>query len=308
MNDEIGHYPLARSTDESATTLKTVERALQVLEIVAASARLPRVRTVAKELGHNLSSTYNIVNTLIGAGYLTKDQTGGLRLDYKIGTLNAAFVRGTDFARELRPFADRLAGLCGETVYVTRRVGDRVVIQAVVESRQSLRVTGLEVGYSGNEDLRASGKAVLAFLPEGERARIEQRVWAGLAEAEQTARRLKLKSELAKVVRQGFAFDNEDFEVGVCCVAVPFFDSTGEAVGSATVSAPAVRLAQLKGPILDQVVCIASEISRHVGAPDHAIGLDDALSDTATDDLVAGGPVAGGSTSLQQADAAVGSL
>ena len=263
---------MARSTDESATTLKTVERALQVLEIVAASARPPRVRTVGRELGHNVSSTYNIVNTLIGAGYLTKDQTGGLRLDSKIGTLNAAFVRGTDFARQLRPFADRLAGLCGETVYITRRIGDRVVIQAVVESTQSLRVTGLEVGYSGNEDRRASGKAVLAFLPEAERARIEQRNWAGLVEAEQTARCLKLKSELATVVSQGYAFDNEDFEAGVCCVAAPFFDATGEAVGSVTVSAPAVRVALLKGPILDQVVRIASEISSHFRAPDRAIG------------------------------------
>jgi DNA-binding IclR family transcriptional regulator len=258
---------ITRPRLEAGATLKTVERALGVLEIVASSPRPSSVRKVARELGHNLSSTYNLVNTLIGTGYLIKESSGGLRLGPKIGPLIAAYSRGTNFAQMLIPFAERLAESSGETVYITRRVGDQVVIQAVFESAQSLRVSGLAVGSSGSEDRRASGKAVLAFLPDDEREAILRAAFGRLNDAERSVRRARVVADLATVRRDGYALDEEDFEPGVCCIAAPFFDATGTVVGSLTVSAPVVRLGLVKGPIRDQVLAVANEISDLLRAP-----------------------------------------
>ncbi len=253
--------------DEAGTTLKTVERALRMLEIIAAHPGPVQVRQVAVELGHNVSSTYHLVNTLIAGGYLVKDGSGSLRLGPKIGMLSAALARGDDYASLLRPLIEQLAAACGETVYLSRWQRDRVVIQAVVESAQSLRVTGLTVGYSGSEDRRASGKAVLAFVPETTVDAVLQRAMPDATEAERAFRAARLRAELAMVRQYGFAFDNEDYEPGVCCVAVPYFDGAGEVAGSVAVSAPAARIDTLRHTICDQVRATAAQMSRLLHAP-----------------------------------------
>jgi DNA-binding IclR family transcriptional regulator len=51
------------------TTLKTVERALDVLEMVAQSDEALQIKDIADKLDHNLSSTYHTVNTLLTRQY-----------------------------------------------------------------------------------------------------------------------------------------------------------------------------------------------------------------------------------------------
>ena len=203
------------------TTLKTVERALRFLEIVAAQPDPPHVREVAGLLNHNITSTYHLANTLIASGYLTKSVGGGLSIGRKIGELHASYVRGSDFVSSVRPLVSSLASGTDETVYLTRFIGNASVIEMVVESTRSLRVTGLRVGYSGLEDLRASGKAVLAHLAPTELEAVFTHLHPDLDATQRADAVAALSDELATVRAQGHAFDDEDFEEGVCCVAVP---------------------------------------------------------------------------------------
>jgi DNA-binding IclR family transcriptional regulator len=50
-----------------------------------------------------------------------------------------------------------------------------------------------------------------------------------------------LEKELDRVRRHGVAFDNEEIEQGLRCVAAPIRDDTGELVAGLSVSAPADR-------------------------------------------------------------------
>jgi DNA-binding IclR family transcriptional regulator len=261
-------------TDEAdrGTTLLTVERAFRVLELVAASSTPFTVRDIADTLGKNVSTTYNLVNTLLLLGYLTKEGAGELRVGPKVAILHAAFVRGSDFARILRPYAEDLALQSGETAYITRLIRDRVVIQAAVESRQSLRVSGLEVGYSGSEDRRASGRAVLAFMPAPERRAILERTLAGFPDAERAVRIAAMSRQVETIRARGYALDMEEYEVGVCCISAPYFDASSDVAGSATVSTPAVRASLLEGPIRRQVLRTAAAISAALHAPDVGSG------------------------------------
>lgn len=246
--------------------LRTIERALRVLEIVAEASSAPTIKDLAATLNHNLSSTYNVVNTLIGAGYLAKDPTGNLRVGSRVAILNRALERDNDYARMLRPFVAGVSASSDETVYLTRFSGGRVAIQLVLEGRQSLRVTGLAVGFSGSEDRRASGKAVMAYLSDPSiRAILElNHPHEGAKKIEE--RLSELRPVLGAIRDQGFAFDDEEFEEGICCVAAPYFDVTGAIVGSLAASGPAVRRAELRGPIRDTVVAAAKKMSEALGA------------------------------------------
>ncbi|MCX2748038.1 IclR family transcriptional regulator [Arthrobacter sp. MI7-26] len=245
--------------------LKTIERALAVLEIVATAAVPPSTKDLSTKLGHNISSTYNIVSTLLSSGYLSKDNEGLLRLGAKVAVLTNALERANDYARVLRPYVEHVNRVSGETVYLTRLIGQRVVIQSVLDGNQSLRVTGLESDFSGSEDRRASGKAILAFLSDSDVRGILHSLHPNESEQQAERRVRSLRGELSSVRTAGFAFENEAFEPGICCVAAPYFGADGRVAGSIAVSGPSVRAATLQGPIADEVILAAQRMSIELG-------------------------------------------
>ena len=253
---------LAMANDGDArTTLKTIERGLDVLEIVAASDTPLTTKDIAERLQHNLSSTYHIVNTLQSREYLDKNERGELSMGRRIGLLNASLVRSADFTHSVRPLISRLAASCGETVYLTRWMNGSAVIQIVIESQRSLRVTGLDVGYSGSEEKRASGKAVLAQLAPAHMSDLTERMFEGEPKARRATKLKHLARELDEVRVNGFAFDNEDYEPGVCCIAAPYYLPSGAVGGSVAVSAPALRVKALLDEIRPDLVDTADAIT-----------------------------------------------
>lgn len=246
--------------------LRTIERALAVLEMVASADQPPSVRAVSESLGHNVSSTYNIVNTLVSAGYLVRSSTGGLYLGGRVAYLAKGFERSRS-AELIRPIVERVGVSSGETVYLTRLIGPRVAIELTFEGRGSLRVGVLDVGFSGSEEQRASGKSVMAFLSEEQCLQILRANYPEAGTASISRRFRALGPELAAISEKGFAFDDEAFEPGVCCLAAPYFGPDGEVAGSLTVSAPSLRVDNLRGTVKSLVISAAAEISAILGAP-----------------------------------------
>ena len=248
--------------DKPPTTLQTVERALAFLETVAQARRPPRLKEVAQALGINVTTSYHLLNTLQMAGYLTRDTDGTLRIGGRTAILYQGLVRNFALGRELTPVIEELSGSIGETAYIAALNSEKVIIQAVVEGDQAVRVTGLYVGFSGSEHIRASGKAVLAHLPDEQRDAALRNCMPGASAGE-------LKSaiqELNKVREQGWAQDNGHFQEGVCCIAAPFFGSGGSVTGSVAVSVPAARFSvareRITGAVLDSARH-ASQIASH---------------------------------------------
>jgi IclR family acetate operon transcriptional repressor len=247
----------------SETTLKTVDRAMRVLEIVAASPSPPLTRDVADALGHNLTSTYHLVNTLIASGYLEKAANGRLAIGKGIAVLHESYVRSSDFAESARSVIASLASATEETIYLTRfdPEAGASAIEIVVESTRSLRVTGLRVGYSGMEDQRASGKAVLAYLRPDQLDAIVARLHPELGRTTRAAELAALSDQLAEVRLHGYAFDDEDFEEGVCCVAAPYFGPGGRIAGAIAASCPALRRERLLTEVRSKVIEAAERVT-----------------------------------------------
>ncbi|WP_308798207.1 IclR family transcriptional regulator [Agromyces silvae] len=251
---------MAQIAEESGTRLLTVQRALRVLDIVAESDRPLQVRDIARILGHNLSSTYHIVNTLVAEGHLRRRADGSVAIGYRIGVLASALTNAADVIDVAEPIVSELAAQTRETVYLTCLEDGAAVVRFVAESPQSLRISGLSVGYSGNEDRRASGRAILAqFEPqelESQLARLSRTTTRG------DERIAYARSAIDLTRRRGYALDNEEFEEGVCCVAAAYFDPTGRVAGSIALSAPSIRAAQIDRALKDKVVRAASDVTR----------------------------------------------
>ncbi|GAA1667669.1 IclR family transcriptional regulator C-terminal domain-containing protein [Nonomuraea maheshkhaliensis] len=151
--------------DEPSDLIRSVSRALRVLEEVSRADRPLSVKVIARRCGLNLSTSYHLVRTLCYEGYLHRRPDG----DYMIGSKVAerfhemleAFERPPRAAEVLR----QLAAESGHTAYLAQLTDARLVVVDVAEGPLSPWLEDLQAGLETAPHATALGKALLLSLP-----------------------------------------------------------------------------------------------------------------------------------------------
>jgi DNA-binding IclR family transcriptional regulator len=77
-------------------------------------------------------------------------------------------------------------------------------------------------------------------------------------------------AELELTRQRGYAVDDMEHEVGVCCIAAPIWDAFGKAVASLSVLGPSIRITKAKMPEFAQLIMTTTrEISKELGAKNY---------------------------------------
>jgi DNA-binding IclR family transcriptional regulator len=75
-----------------------------------------------------------------------------------------------------------------------------------------------------------------------------------------------LRKELVLIRERGYAFDDEECEEGVRCIAVPVLNYQGQVAAAISISAPITRLGKERcGEIINYLKDLASQASRELG-------------------------------------------
>jgi DNA-binding IclR family transcriptional regulator len=220
---------------------------------------------VAEALGLKVTTSYHLLNTLLSVGYINRDPGGALRIGPRAVVLYNGMVRQFKPDEDLGPIAERLSAETSETVYLCQATQSAVVVQKLVEGVHAVRVAGLHVGYSGSEHVRASGKAVLAYMDAPERKALLDRSTAALTASSRRSCLAELDSEMETIRSRGWALDEEQFQVGASCVAAPYFRGDGQVAGSIAVSVPCMRFTDAKPALVAAVVASAQAASEALG-------------------------------------------
>jgi IclR family transcriptional regulator, acetate operon repressor len=258
----------ARSRDDRYT-VRSVQRALQLLEIVASEPESGLSLTeIAKILGLSKSTTLATARTLTAHGMLRSIEPGPR---YKLGT---ALIRYGELASK----GNALGELC---LPILRSVSAATGMTARLAVSQDGYPVGVErVDGPGNVRFHAplgrrepahataAGKSILAMLSRERVAEICQE--AGLTRfTEHTiTEQDTLFTDLDTVRRRGYSVDDEEEVMGVFCVGAPVFDHQGACAGAISVTGikhdlPSWRIAEI-----GQVVrAHADEMSRLLGGP-----------------------------------------
>jgi DNA-binding IclR family transcriptional regulator len=139
-----------------------------------------------------------------------------------------------------------------------------------LEKLHGLHAVGLmtsRVGGRAPAYCTGLGKALLAYTdPRKVREYFEQN---GLTRySDTTIQNLdELMAHLEQIRCQGYAFDQGEHEAEVRCVAVPIFDTNGQAIAALSVSGPAGRLDPLetKSELIERTRESARNISARLG-------------------------------------------
>jgi IclR family transcriptional regulator, KDG regulon repressor len=74
------------------------------------------------------------------------------------------------------------------------------------------------------------------------------------------------RKHLDRVRQDGFAIDEEEIEEGLCCIAAPIKNHSGQVIAGISVSGPSTRLrAHIEGNLKTNVIDKAIQISRRIG-------------------------------------------
>ncbi len=209
---------------------------LRGLDVIEACADGPiQLAALADKLGLTRSTTHRLANALIDRRYLASVPRRGYTLGPELLKLGFLAQRQTDVVQTARPHLEELAKLSGDTVhlgvldhdralYLDKIAGQRRIdIRSRIGDRHPLTSTGL-------------GKALLIDdKPPRWLALFEQDQAAGAFPIERDLWLERMKSYAAS----GHAFDLEENEDAIRCVAAPVRDSSGRIVAAISVSSAA---------------------------------------------------------------------
>jgi len=241
----------------------TVGKALDVLDQVASFGRPVRFSELLEHSPYPKATLYRFLQTLTNQGMLSLDpdrQTyaPGIRL---VRLAHTAWTQAS-LAPVARPYLDRLSREIGETVHLAQMDHGQVLY---VDKRNANRPIEMfsEAGKVGPAYCTGVGKAMLAFLGEGELAvALSQQSYhrftpGTLGDAE------ALRADLRQIRARGYAFDREEHEPGIICVAMPILTQNGRVLGALSVTSSTART-DLAG--LEVLVPVIAPVAAQIAA------------------------------------------
>ena len=112
----------------------------------------------------------------------------------------------------------------------------------------------------------AIGKAILALRPAEDVSRILQKSGLPRMTERSIDTPAKLRAHLGTVRARGYAIDDEEYAVGLRCVAAPVFDEAGTAIAAVSLSGPIARITDARLPVLGALVeKVAGQITAEFG-------------------------------------------
>ncbi|ANH03247.1 IclR family transcriptional regulator [Shinella sp. HZN7] len=233
---------MANERDEEAGT-GTLGKAMAVLETVALAERPMRFTDVLAVSGQPRGTLHRQLSHLVQEGLLElrpdHAYVPGLRL---LKLASASWARN-EFRAVAAPFLEALHRQTGETVHLGVLRGREIIYLDKVESRQAVRMNS-QIGNASPVYCTGVGKAALAALD----AEALDAILSGLQLRRFTPQtitsRAALLDELAQIRASGIAFDREEHEPGIRCVAAPVFDAGRALVAGVSVTGPAYRVGE----------------------------------------------------------------
>jgi DNA-binding IclR family transcriptional regulator len=240
---------------------------LAILDLFSADEPILGVGEMARRLGMHRSSASRLAATLSTAGYLRRaGAPGRYSLGGKLARLSGLVSQAAALPEVATPVLQELVERLGETGHIAVLDGSEVMTTVVVDGWHSVRMHS-SVGKRSPAHATAIGKVLLAGLPDAEvrrrfgRAALERRTPATVESVD------ALLAQLAEARKDDCAFDREELEPGLRCIAAPVRDHTGAVIAAAGISGPADRITAETSPGLAEAVrAAAGEISARLGA------------------------------------------
>jgi len=164
---------VGKPASRPARSVQSVDRAIDILEVLSASGREMQLGEIAEAVGINVSTCHHLINTFVARGFVGRNPYNrSYFLGHRIVELSNARVQQFNLVERSAPELRRLNDATRETVHLAAMQGIELVTLIKIDSPHAVRVGTDSMGKANAMHATATGKAVLAWLPEQEIDRI----------------------------------------------------------------------------------------------------------------------------------------
>jgi DNA-binding IclR family transcriptional regulator len=244
---------------------RNIRKAMKVLDLFSLERPEWGVSEVARALGLPKSTTSELMSSLADQRLLSRIVKGRYRLGWRLFELSQTLLDTTEFRVEARRVMEELVRSWGETTHLAVLDGIQAVYIEKLQPTPAVKIRISRAGARLPAHCSSVGKVLLAHCDWD--YVVELLEDQGIQElTENTITDLDVLADELELVRErGYAYDNEEILIGLCCVGAPIYDADGTVVAAISLSVPAYRFCQRREEYTVAVLDAARQISENAG-------------------------------------------
>ncbi|MDR0533126.1 MAG: IclR family transcriptional regulator [Verrucomicrobiales bacterium] len=245
-------------------TIPNLSKACLVLSVLAVRREGVSLLELSQTLKIPRTTTFRILNTFCEHGLVAKEE-GNYVTGPELARIGLLSLSGMEIRDHAQPLLAALARDTGETAHLAIPSEQASLILEVCDSPNPLRAAS-RAGTLADLHASSTGKVFLAFMDEEER----ETLLKSLALDQRTKNTITtvaaLREECEKVRKQGYGIDDEEYFIGIRCLAAPVRNMYGKVIASIGITGTANRFVALRNEEVAQLVLqAASGLSRKLG-------------------------------------------
>lgn len=226
--------------------MKVIEKTLDIIEAILETGDEVGLANLAEITGFNRTTVHRIVSLLVERGYLYQKSKGD---KYSLGLKFLQYSNPnrtiTNLKEKALPYMQNLCDEISETINMAILDGYESVGIAVVAAERLLRVVPGEVNKYPLH-CTAIGKIHLAYMSD-EKIESFINILSLPAYTDNTLTDpIQLIKEIKVIRRDGIAFDDEEYSIGIRSAAAPLRDNSGVTLAAISFVGPTVRISKPK--------------------------------------------------------------
>lgn len=216
--------------------VQSLARGLQIIQKLAQSEEGLGITEIAEEFGGDKGNISRMMQTLAKYGFAERAIDGRKYvLGPQVVRLSQMLLMRTTIRGSAKIYLKQLVEQTGECAHLAILSQNQALYIDQEESPSALRVT-TGIGTMAPLHCTALGKIFLAFSGAKINSALNPYTPRTITDQAMLDRHLDIVRE------QGFAIDDEEYNLGVRCIAVPVYDYRGKCVAAIGISGPTSRL------------------------------------------------------------------
>lgn len=239
-------------------------KACDVMELVADSQDGLLLKEISSQLSIPRTTALRITQTLLDAGFLAENHEGRITLGTTLVQLGVKALDNLDIRGFARPVLKELAEATGESCHLAVLNGDKAMLVEVADSPHPVRIAS-RPGTLVDLHCSSTGKVFLAYsIPEPTRFCKTLELTAHTENTDSTVETVLARIEETR--KLGYAMDEEEYVLGVRCIAAPIINAFGKTIASVGITASTSTFTKAKIPIMTKrIKTAAKSISENMG-------------------------------------------
>lgn len=252
--------------EDNKYTIHSVEKACDLLMAFGSSTEELGVSELSRMLEIGKSTVWKLLNTFENKGFLVQNPISEkYSLSVQFYQVACQYYNQVSINKVVESFMEKLSRKYGETIHFAVRDGDEIVYVVKLDGTFNINICS-RVGRRSPIHVPSVGKVILANLEREQIMDILNRVKLYAYTPKTIVTKEALLAELAQIRNQGYAIDDEGYELGIRCAGVPIKNIAGNILGGLSMSGTTARMTdELISEMVADLKQTALEIARHIG-------------------------------------------